>query len=328
MATKVRIIAGTWTVIGGIAGLKYYRNVRDFETQTPCLGKALRELGNSDAARAVLGPGELQVSRWSRKRRLDEASGLARASFQVYGSSGSADVFMGTRRSQQAQAAWEDDLDDEPLARAGFMYYFTRPWVLKRAVVDGTKSLVGLEKASKASAGAEAEQMEQAWELQTLFFLPGGDVHKPIVLMGNACGIPDYESLCVRRDADTKGEKSRRRLYGFIGMATAVAAVAGGLRLVRSVHVSQSYGYARRCVLTHPAVVSVLGPSASVSTSSGTFGARYLNARMRLVGEAGAVADVDFAAMRDGEARRTPWRVALARMTTAGRTTNLDKSHF
>merc|ERR1711907_532851 len=127
-------------------------------------------------------------------------------------------------------------------------------------------------------------------------------------------GIPEYEALCVRDDSAAKDERSRRRLYITMGTMCGVALIAGALRLRRSMGVSRGYGYVRRSVLSHPAVVNALGPGASISTSSGTFKSSYLNARLRLVGTNGAVADVDFAATRDTGPRGV-WRVALARMS-------------
>jgi len=77
----------------------------------------------------------------------------------------------------------------------------------------------------------------------------------------------------------------------------------------------------RRSLLANSDVRAVLGPAADVQTSSGTFTARYINARLRLVGSDGAVADVDVAATREtGDS----WRIALARMRVAGASYNLN----
>merc|ERR1711982_29932 len=114
-----------------------------------------------------------------------------------------------------------------------------------------------------------------------------------------------------------------RRLHILFGTASVVALIAGGLRIIKSVKVSRSYGYLRKAVIAHPTVVAALGERASISTSQGTFGSTYLNARLRLVGDGGGVADVDFAATRTLSAE--PWCVVLARISWAGRTENLDR---
>merc|ERR1712070_675727 len=197
-----------------------------------------------------------------------------------------------------------------------------RPWELKRLIVDSAKGLVGQKDGDHRGYDSEKEP---DWDLDTLFFLPNGDTSLPSVILGNAHSIPEFEALCVRGDSATKNERSRRRLHVFAATVSAVALLAGGLRVVRSMGVSKSYGYVRRTVLAHPTVVEALGTGASISTSSGTFGKSYLNARLRVVGNDGAVADVDFAATRDAGHSRGAWRVAVARMSWAGRIHNLDK---
>jgi len=103
--------------------------------------------------------------------------------------------------------------------------------------------------------------------------------------------------------------------------------VAGGRRLAKSIRVSNSYGYIRRRLLAHSEVAAKLGPRASVQSSSGTFDAGYINAQMRLVGDAGGVADVEIAATR-AEGGKGDWRVVLARMRFGGLTVNLDRGQF
>jgi len=322
---KPKIIAGTWTAVASIAGYKTYCKARDFEDHVPCLPRSLHELSSSTAAREVLGSGELKVGFWSRKVHVDAVAGRARANFKVHGDRGTAWVFMSARRGDKAQVAFETALEDEEDAPAGgFSYYFRRPWEIKRALVDSAKGLVW-RKASETT-GSDGEK-EPEWDLDTLFFLPDGDRTLPSVLLGDAHSVPEFESLCGAGDAISKDEKSRRRLQIFGGIVGACAFLAGSIRLVRSMGVSKSYGYARRTILAHPTVVNALGPSATISTSSGTFQASYLNARLRLIGKDGAVADVDFAATRDGGARG-PWRVAMAKMSWAGRTHQLEKSNF
>jgi len=179
----------------------------------------------------------------------------------------------------------------------------------------------GLTSAVRPEASEDVNDDLSGWAIETLVILPNGDVNSPQVLKGNPYGLPEYEAMCLRRDANSKDEKSRRRMYIVLALAMAGACFAGCQRLIKSIRVSQSYGFVRRSVLANSDVRAVLGPAADVQTSSGTFTARYINARLRLVGSEGAVADVDVAATRE---EGDSWRIALARMRVAGASYNLN----
>lgn len=321
---KGRLIAGVWSAIGGAAGYSVYRNIRDFEDNNPCVRDAVRVLATSSTARATLGNGELLVARWPRSGAVDRASGLARASFEVRGDAGSAYVVAGARRRAKNSGSQLETLgeeDDEDTLDSGWRQYLSRPWELKALIVGKFRG------SGSQKDGSGSDEEEQPWDIDSLFFLPGGDVHSPTVLLGDARGLPEYEALCMNRDAEAKSERSQRRLRIVMGIALMGAVFAGGARLAKSVKVSQSYGFVRRSLIAHEEVTAALGPGAVVQTSSGTFGARFINARLRLVGQRGAVADVDVAATRDSGGG-SPWRVALARMELGGLTYNLDRSKF
>lgn len=322
---KLKVVAGAWTSVAGIAGFKLYRNSSRFEEDVPYLGAALQELSSSSAARTVLGTGDLKIDFWSRSCRTDTISGLARASFTVRGDSGSAKVFMSAKRSAQAQLAFEAEYDEDASQSHGFSFYLTRPWEIKRLIVDGARSFFGSKKASDSVESTTNEN--PSWNLDALFFLPSGDVTSPCVLLGSARSLPEYEAMCVLGDSDAKSPYSRRRLHIVLGTASAIALFAGGLRLFRSLTVSRTYGFVRRSVLEHPQVRAALGPNASISTSEGTFGKTYLDAKLRLIGN-GTVADVEVAATRRSNSSQGLWHVAVARMSCAGRTHNLDKSYL
>merc|ERR1712007_391782 len=144
---------------------------------------------------------------------------------------------------------------------------------------------------------------------------------------GDPTAFPEYEAFVMRRDAGAKDERSRRRLHVVIGLAMAGTLVAGSVRFVRSMGVSKSYNYVQTSLLRHATVREALGSRAMVQSSTGTFKPSFVNAKLRLVGDGSAVADVKFSAIRDGGGRN-PWRVALARITHDGRTYDLDRAQF
>lgn len=325
---KQKIIAGCWVSIGGTAAYKTYRHIQEFEERAPCLRDAELAIANSGAARAILGAGELSMARWPRNRSLDPSAGQARASFEVRGDQGSVHVVMGAKRRQQAQEAWQKDTDEEADEEdelgSGWYRYWSRPWELKGLVMSKFQGFGAREEvAPKASEG---EEEQDAWDLETLFFMPKGSI-EPTVLMGNAAAMPEYEAMCLRRDAESKGAKSQRRLQVVFGLAAGGAMLAGGLRMAKSFNVSKSYGYVQRSLLAHSEVVGALGQGIRLQSSSGTFGASYINARLRLISEGGKGADVEVAALREGGSS-SPWRVVLARMKSGGFTRNLDLSQF
>lgn len=293
----------------------------------------MRLLAASGAARASLGDGELLLARWPRRSSVDLAAGMARATFEVRGDAGHVQVVVGARRRAKAQQAYEQALEDQEDEEElmGWSRYFYRPWELKPVILGAFSSRSGSSDKVAGVSGGEAEEEEPVWDLEALFFLPGGDARRPAVLLGDPRTLPEYEALCMRRDAEAKGEYSRWRLRVFIGLALGGAVIAGAARLAKSVRVSQSYAHVKRALQAHPQVAAVLGPGARVESSSGTFGTRYIDARLRLVGSGGRVADVEVSATRDGPGAslaQRPWRVALARMSAGGLTHNLDRAAF
>jgi len=278
----------------------------------------MRRVADSQAARAVLGSGDLQLARWPRQGTVDLSSGRARAFFELRGEAGYARVMMSARRQSSAQAKWEDLQEDEEEVASGWRYYWSRPWELKRSIVDKFRSLRGVKQ--------DDEEAELEWDVDALVFLPNGDVRSPEVLLGSPWALPDYECMCARRDAESKDEASRQRLYRVLAMASAGALIAAGLRFTKSVRVSKSFGFVKRSLLGHSEVAATLGKNVVVESSKGTFGARYISGRLRLAGDSGA-AEVDIAAVRHG-GNSGPWRVSLARMMCGGRAFNLDRSQF
>ncbi|CAE8713891.1 unnamed protein product [Polarella glacialis] len=192
-------------------------------------------------------------------------------------------------------------------------YYWAKPWMLKTHFLETVSNVrKGIQSVPK-----EATEDLAGWDLETLVLLPAADASRPQVLLGDPLNLPEYEAMCLRRDHDTKDEKSRSRLRIVLGIASVLGLFAGCRRLIKSMSVSQSYGFVRRAVLADTDVQFVLGPTANIQSSNGTFTARYINARLRLVSDSGTVADVDVAATRDDGGIR-PWRVALARMRVGG----------
>mmetsp|Transcript_2012 Transcript_2012/g.5607 ORF Transcript_2012/g.5607 Transcript_2012/m.5607 type:complete len:327 (-) Transcript_2012:30-1010(-) len=319
---KPKLIAGAWSAVGGAGIYQVYRHTRDFEAQTPCVVDAVKVLASSSTARAMLGSGDLSIARWARSSVVDHRHGLARAKFEVRGDSGVVHVVMGARRQAKAQEAFQESLEDEEDEEdlKGWRRYFYRPWEIKQQA----SAWLARRRGGGAAAPAAAEEEELAWDLDTVFFLPGGDADSPVTLLGDPASLPEYEAICLRRDAQSKSEYSRWRLRVVLGLASAGVVLAGGLRLVKSIKVSKSYGYIRRMLTTHNEVVAALGPGVRVQTSKGKFGARFIDARLRLIGGDGAVADVDVVAMRDGPR----WRMQLAKMHVGGSARHLDCSKF
>lgn len=323
-SNTTRVVLGCWTGAAAFSGIYTYKYLKDFEKRVPCVQDAVRALAASKAARAALGDGELSVPWWSARGAVDKVAGRSFASFQVAGDKGSASVFIGSTKRPQGPGFVPVE-DEDVLEMSSFQYYWSRPWELKFAFLNKLRWLRGMDPLAPLRANPVSE--DDPWDLQAVFFLPGGDASQPQAVLGDARGIPDYESFVLRRDSDAKGERSRRRLNVFAGLALTAALVAGGLRVTRSMRVSQSYGFAKRGLLAHPHVVECLGSRASVQTSTGTFGPQYINAQLRLVGSTGSAADVRFTATRDG-AKGGPWRVLLAKMSFLGRHRELERAHF
>lgn len=325
MSLTPKIVAGAWSAAGGVAGVVAYRRARDFEAHTPCVADALRELGASGAARSILGAGQLNVAWWPpRHSKVDPTSGHATARFTVRAESGqAAEVLISSRRNAGADGAeLEDELDTEV---GGWRSFLKRPWELKMQLTDSWRRMRG--------DGGNDEAIAEAryWDLHALVLVPGGTSlggREPIMILGDARSVPDYESRCLRRDGEAKDEHSHKRVRRLMYLALSGAILAGCFRFYRSVGVSRSYGYAKQTVLAHAGVQKVLGPRATLQSSSGTFGPTYINAKLRLVNDAGDVADVELTALRDGGGAATPWRVALARMSARGRVRELDKALF
>lgn len=319
-AQKRRVIGAAWTTIAGAGAFCIYRTIRDFEENSPVLREAVHFLSTNGTARGALGGGELLVARWPRQSHVDQAAGLARASFEVRSDAGAAFVVVSARRRAQAQKQYEEAMEeeDDEEALTGWRRYWSRPWEIKIWLLSKFQS--------KAPAAADGEPKEEpTWDLDSMFMLPGGDASSPAVLFGDPSSLPEYEALCMRRDGAAKGERSRRRLRIVTGGALMLAFIAGGARLLKSMRVSQSYGYVRRTLSSHTEIARTLGSRVVIQSSSGTFGKSFINAKLRLVGDGGAVADVSVAAQRTGV---EPWRVSLARMSMGGLHYNLDKSQF
>merc|ERR1711920_944956 len=232
---------------------------------------------------------------------------------KVHGDNGTITVLMGAHRQRSAQEAWEsrqDDAEDEE-AETGWRAYWSKPWELKSSLVEKFRGL------RQGDTGVSQEDASH-WDIDTLAFLHDGREKSPIVLMGDPRTLPEYEAICCNADIESKTEASQSRLRNVIGLASVAALVAAGFRLQRSMKVSKSYGFVTKNLLKHSDVVRSLGKNASVQASSGTFKPTYINANLRLVNDAGQIADVDFTATRDGSQRR-PWRVVLAKMNLAGK---------
>merc|ERR1711918_38643 len=106
----------------------------------------------------------------------------------------------------------------------------------------------------------------------TLAVMPSGDPSSAVVLLGNLYGIPFYEARYGKSDVLAKDEKSHCRLRIVLGGAFALAVLAGGFRMVRSIQVSRNFGYMRKRILNHPSVLALVGPNARIQKSEGHFG--------------------------------------------------------
>eukprot|EP00927_Polykrikos_kofoidii_P080267 TRINITY_DN77137_c0_g1_i1.p1 TRINITY_DN77137_c0_g1~~TRINITY_DN77137_c0_g1_i1.p1 ORF type:complete len:350 (-),score=56.02 TRINITY_DN77137_c0_g1_i1:59-1054(-) len=331
MVTKAKLLAGAWGTAATVAGFTTYRRQRDFEERAPGVRDALSIVRNA------VGNADLQLKRWPlRTTKVDVNAGHASAHFVVQGKDDAAlQVLMTARRRRSDEQLSIDELDElnEPVSGGGWRAILSRPWELKLRVTEWLQQ-------PKESAGASGgpDNMAEIWDLDSLVILPSsqpGDtaLQGPTVLMGDARSIPDFETICVRRDSATKDDSSRRRLHRVFAFVTGAAVLAGCFRIVKSMGVSRSYDYARRAVLGHGTVKNYFGASTRVQTSSGTFGTNYINSRLRLVNEAGVAGDVEFTALRekvanDPAGRRGGWRVSLARLHMGGRAQNLEKSLF
>lgn len=321
---KTKAIAGAWSAAGAIGSIVAYRNLRDYERKNPSARLACQQISASGIAQQQLGRSDLSIAWLSRSGRVDHFSGKASACFKLVGASGDIQVLATAHRRPPEGGDLDDD--DEEIEGRGWNYYWRKPWELKIFFADKFAGLRG--KVAGRGGEAEAEGKDGLdWDLDSLSLVHMSDGGRVEVLLGDPRGIPEFETHCVRRDAAAKSDSSRQRLHRVLGIVVAGAALAGGIRLMRSIQVSRSFGYARRSILAHPTVVGVIGPRANVQTSSGTYSRKYIDARLRLISDAGTVADVDLVATRDGDVNR-PWRIALARMRSHGRNYELDKSLF
>jgi len=319
---------GAWTAAGGLAAFTVFRRNRRFMQDTPCIQDAIRELQSSSQARSTLGEGEIQVANWPRVLKIYHNEGFSSASFQVQGSSGFVQVLMSARQEAAEKGAHDDD--DEGLARGTFSFYWSKPWELKWLFLEKAsavgKALAFWRKKEKAE-DLSREGEHRPWKVDALVFLPNADIRNPVALIGEPQSLPDYESMIIRRDGESKGDASHRRLHIVMGAVAGAAFFMGCLRLGRSLKVSQGYGYVKNRLIAHHEVVAQLGPSARIQTSSGTFGAEHIDAKLRLLGDSNTAADVEIVATKDGD-RRNPWRIAMARMRVSGRQLNLNKLYF
>jgi len=311
MASKQQLILGAWTAAGGIAGITTYRALRDFENRHPYVPEAVNALAASAAARGVLGNGSMQLARWPRHGKVDEITGRACAGFDIYGDRGFVHVCVGARRELPTV---EEEEEDEV---SGWRYYWSKPWELKFRFLELFRSR-GLD---------QPDENTPKWDIDALFFLPNGDASCPHVLRGDPRGIPEYETLCARRDVEVKDERSQRRLRWLVAAVMAGALTAGGVQLARSWRVSRSFRFVRQSLSAHGDITAAVGGQVGkIRTVSGSFGAKYIDARVQVIGVSGTAVDVDIAALRDGG--EGPWRVALARMRSRGGMYNLDKTQF
>ena len=301
--TKKRLIAGAWTLAGGAGAAKWYLDSRKYPDRVPGVQLAIQRL------QTELGP--VQLGSWPRQAYVDSQAGLTHGHFVVHDKEGPLRVLFAARRDKQDLEAEEDE------GESGWKYYWLRPWELKKWFLDKARSL---------RQGSTREEDLSAWNLETLVILNRSPIASQqganaTALLGDPLGLPEYEAMCVRRDSACKDEHSRRRMHIALGISLLGTLLAGGSRVLRSMRISQSYGFVRAAVLANPSVEAVLGPS-YIQSNSGTFTPTYINAKLRLVGNAGTVADVAVAASRDSVQQR--WNVALARMTVGGVSCNLD----
>ncbi len=299
-----KAIAGVWTCAGAAASAKIFRDHSKYQEQNPCVQLALTQIEQQKESLLFKGP--LKIGFWPRRGHVDSNAGLMRAHFKVCGSNGAAYVLVGAKKERSEM---EEAEDLEEVEAQSWKYYWLRPWEFKKAF---------LEKIRSFRRGSGEYEDPSLWRLETLVVLPDGK--EPETVLGNPLALPEYESLCLKRDGTSKEEHSRRRLRITLGIALLATVFAGGARLLRSRHVWQSHGFVRKAVLGDRSIQTVLGPS-HIESCNGTFTPTYINAQLKLVGNAG-VADVTVAASRDTTGQS--WRIAVARMNVGGVMCNLD----
>ena len=283
---------------------------RKFEERFPCVQLAIQKL--EDRSLEVGLGKEMQLGVWPRRGYTDQNAGLMRAQFRVRSLDGTtADVLVSAKREKSSQEAWESQEDEDDAENQG--NYWLRPWELKKALLQRLRLI-------RTTGSNEAPEHRSTWNLETLVLLSENS-GQPQVLQGNPHGLPEYESMCVRGDAAAKSERSRRNLKIALGVSAIGTLIASGTRLLRSIRVSQSYGFVRKSVLQSPGVQAVLGTS-QIESCTGTFTPTFIDARLRLIGSSGTIADVVVAASRDSSHQL--WRVAVARMSIGGVSCNLD----
>ena len=317
-AFKQRAIAAAWTVAGAAGCGVAYTQHRKFEQRLPCVQLALRKL-EDPSINAGLGS-QLQLSAWPRRGCVDKNAGLMRAHFRVQSSDGDvADVLVSAIRDKTTHEASEPREEDDD-AEEHANYWF-RPWELKKAILQRVR----LMRQGFFSSEEEESELQRSsaslWKLETLVVLGTGTGSEPRVLQGDPSGLPEYETMYIRRDVTSKSDRSRTNLKIALCLSVLGTLVAAGSRMLRSLRISQSYGFVRKSVLENRSVQAVLGPS-QIESCTGKFTPTFIDARLRLVGSSGTIADVVVAASRDSSHQL--WHVAVARMTVGGVACNLD----
>ena len=309
-AAKKRGIAAAWAVAGSVGCGVVYAQHRKFEERFPCVQLAINKL-EDPSVHSGLGS-RVSLSVWPRRGYLDQNAGLMRAHFRVHDLDGTtADILVAARRDSRSQEAWESKEEDD--AEDQLNYWF-RPWELKRAILQRLRPI------SQGSAASDAEE-NSSWTVETLVVVESSGNAQPLVLQGNPYILPEYETMCLRRDAASKSDRSRTNLKVALGLSIVGTLLAAGSRMLKSIRVSQSYGFVRRSVLQDRSVQAVLG-SSQIESCTGTFTPTFINARLRLVGSSGTIADVVVAASR--KSSQHLWNVAVARMSIGGVSCNLD----
>ena len=304
--SKTHVIAGAWTLAGAAACGKLFVDHRKYPG-LPCVQLALEELAaNSANSKAqLLGPLKLGV--WPRQGHVDANAGLMRARFKVLSPDGAvAQILVGAKKENV-----DESQEDE---EQGWKYYWLRPWEFKRAFLEKIQSL------KRGSLGSVLEDDISEWSLHTLIVLRD-DSSDPQILFGDPMGLPEYEALCLRRDKSSKDDVSRQKLHIALCISLMGSIMAGGVRFFRSRRVLQSHRFVRKAVLEDRSLKAVLGPS-QIESCDGIFTPTYINAKLKVVGNAGTVADVTVAANRDSS--QQSWHVALARMNVGGVMCNLE----
>lgn len=314
-ALKQRGIAAAWTVAGAAGCGVAYTLHRNFEQRLPCVQLALRKL-EDPSINTGLGS-QLQLSAWPRRGHVDKTAGLMRAHFRVQSSDGDvADVLVSAIRDKTTHEASEPREEDDDAEEHG--NYWFRPWELKKGFLQRVRLL----RQGFFSSSEEEMQPASMWKLETLVVLQGEtSAQIPRVLQGDPSGLPEYETMCVRRDVSSKSDRSRTNLKIALCLSVLGTLVAAGSRMLRSLRISQSYGFVRKSVLENRSVQAVLGPS-QIESCTGKFTPTFIDARLRLIGSSGTIADVVVAASRDSSHQL--WHVAVARMTVGGVACNLD----